>query len=131
MIVVDTSAMVAILQLEPERDQFTQLIGRADPVFTSVVSVQEAAMVMYSRYGQTGLDQLWQLIKESELQIVPFDEAQLQQAIGAFQRYGKGIAPKAKLNMGDCASYALAKTMNLPLLYKGEDFKATDVVAAA
>ena len=129
MIVIDTSALIAILQREGERDQFAQIIGRADPVFLSVVSMQEAAMVMFSRHGQPGLDQLWQLVTDSDIQIVQFDEAQLRQAIEAFKRYGKGMGTAAKLNMGDCASYALAKSMSLPLLYKGTDFAATDIPA--
>ena len=62
--------------------------------------------------------------------IVPFDEGQAGIAIDAFGRYGKGMGTAAKLNMGDCASYALAKALNVPLLYKGNDFKATDITAA-
>ena len=61
---------------------------------------------------------------------MPYDEAQARLAINAFGRYGKGIHAKAKLNFGDCASYALSKSLAAPLLCKGEDFKATDISLA-
>ena len=63
--------------------------------------------------------------------VVPFDDAQAQAAFAAFQAYGKGINPNSRLNFGDCASYALAKTLGVPLLYKGNDFAATDIQSAA
>ena len=63
-------------------------------------------------------------------EIVAFDEVQASAAFVAFKTYGKGIHSKAKLNFGDCASYALAKSQNLPLLFKGDDFAATDIMAA-
>ena len=129
MMVVDTSALIAVLQKEPERDAFIGVIGRTSPVFASVVTIQEAAMVMFSRHGQTGLDELRQFLKDGDITILPYDEPQLNAAIDAFIRYGKGVNSKARLNLGDCASYALAKTMNMPLLFKGNDFTATDVVA--
>jgi ribonuclease VapC len=66
-------------------------------------------------------------LAECEIEIVPFDEAQLRAAVAAFDRYGKGIHPRARLNLADCAAYALAATMNAPLLFKGNDFAATDV----
>jgi ribonuclease VapC len=96
MIVVNTSAVIAILEKEPERDQFNQLIGRSDTVLMLVVLAQEAAMVMYSCHGHAGLDQLWQFVNQSELQTLPFDGLQPQNAIGAFKRCGKGIHPKAR-----------------------------------
>jgi ribonuclease VapC len=130
VIVVDTSAIVAILESEPERSLFAQIIGNAVPAYASVVTVQEAAMVMYGRHGQVGLDGLWQFLADAGITIALYDEQQLRVAITAFTRYGKGMGTPAKLNMGDCASYALAKIMNAPLLYKGNDFAATDIVAA-
>jgi ribonuclease VapC len=130
VIVVDTSAVIAILESEPERSRFVKIIGNASPVYTSVVTVQEAAMVMYGRHGQVGLDGLWQFFEDAGITIAVYDEPQMREAITAFTRYGKGMGTAAKLNMGDCASYALAKTLNAPLLYKGNDFAATDIVAA-
>jgi ribonuclease VapC len=69
------------------------------------------------------------LLAENDIEIVPFDEIQVRAAAVALDRYGKGIDPKARLNLCDCAAYALAKTMNSPLLFKGSDFTATDVRA--
>ena len=68
----------------------------------------------------------WFLQIENDFEIIPFDEAQAREALAAFDRYGKGIDPKARLNLSDCAAYALAKTMNSPLLFKGGDFAETD-----
>src|SRR5271169_6963356 len=77
----------------------------------------------------TGVARLWRLLEDSEVEIVAFDEAQMRAAAAAFDRYGKGIDSKARLNLADCAAYALAKSLNAPLLYKGYDFAATDVIA--
>jgi ribonuclease VapC len=71
---------------------------------------------------------MWRFLnEENDFEIVPFDEAQVREALAAFGRYGKGIHPKARLNLADCAAYALARSLNAPLLFKGEDFAATDV----
>ena len=69
----------------------------------------------------------WFLQIENDFEIIPFDEAQAREALAAFDRYGKGIDPKARLNLSDCAAYALAKTLNAPLLFKGNDFTQTDL----
>jgi ribonuclease VapC len=130
MIAVDTSALIAMLLNEPERDAFIRFIAQNQPAHLSAVSLQEAGMVMRSRRGEDGVKDLLDLLTTLRLLIVPYDELQARTAIDAFGRYGKGLGTSAKLNMGDCASNALAKTRNLPLLFKGEDFKATDIVAA-
>ncbi len=67
------------------------------------------------------------MLRDGQIEIVPFDEVQVRAAAIAFDRYGKGIDPKARLNLADCAAYALARTMNSPLLFKGNDFTETDV----
>ncbi len=67
---------------------------------------------------------------DNDFEIVPLDEIQVRAALSGFCQYGKGIDPKARLNLSDCAAYALAKSMNLPLLFKGTDFKQTDVRSA-
>jgi len=67
-------------------------------------------------------------LDELAIEIVPFAEPYISGALEAYARYGKGIDPKARLNLGDCAAYALAKALNAPLLFKGEDFAATDVL---
>jgi ribonuclease VapC len=129
MIVVDASALIAILEKEPEGDRFLQAIHGANRAVVSALTLLEAGMVMRGRRGPEGLNSLMVLIEGTATQILPFDAGQLQAALGAFDRYGKGIHPQARLNLGDCVSYALAKTMNAPLLFKGDDFRATDVAA--
>jgi ribonuclease VapC len=130
MIVIDTSALIAILQNEPERAEFAALIARAERRLVSAVTLLEAGMVARSRRGEAGLTALDDIVSDAELEVVPFDDQQRQLAIAAFNQYGKGIHPSARLNLGDCAVYALAKGMNAPLLFKGNDFIATDLVAA-
>ena len=71
---------------------------------------------------------MWRfLLADNDFEVVAFDETQAREALAAFGRYGKGIDPQARLNLSDCAAYALARSMDLPLLFKGDDFTATDV----
>jgi ribonuclease VapC len=131
MIVIDSSALVAILQNEPERAQFASLIARANRKFVSAVTLLEAGMIARSRRGEAGLAALSEIIADAEIEIVPFDAPLAQFALQAFAKYGKGFHAQARLNLGDCASYALAKGMNAPLLYKGTDFTNTDIASAS
>ena len=87
-------------------------------------------MIMRSRKGEIGVKDLFALVTTLRVQVSAYDEPQARVAIEAFARFGKGMGMPAKLNMGDCASYALAKTLNLPLLFKGNDFPTTDITAA-
>lgn len=128
--VVDTSAIVAILRMEAEAEAFLQAISRADPSFMSAVSVEEASFVLAGRHGGPeawrGLDAF---LDRSEIEVVPFDHDLARRAREAFIRFGKGRHPAA-LNLGDCASYALAIARELPLLFKGHDFAMTDITPA-
>jgi ribonuclease VapC len=81
------------------------------------------------RHGAAAVARCWQWLIDNEIEIVAFDEVQVRAAALAFDRYGKGIDPKAGLNLADCAAYALAGTMKCPLLFKGGDFTQTDVKA--
>ena len=131
MIVIDSSALIAILRREPEADAFLRIIVEADLCHLSSVSLLETSMVLAGRSGDnTAWAELDELITASNMAIVPQDAAQVATARAAFLRYGKGRHP-AGLNLGDCASYALAKERGFPLLFKGEDFARTDLVAAA
>lgn len=130
MIAIDSSALIAILLNEPERDVYFDRIADASARLVSAVSVLESGIVMHARLRQDGIANLFDFLSFIEAQLVPFDEPETRTALDAFTRYGKGIHSRARLNMGDCASYALAKSRNIPLLFKGEDFKATDIVAA-
>jgi ribonuclease VapC len=128
MIVVDSSAVVAILENEPDADLFATALFQADRLLISAVNVHETGAVMRIRRGMVGTDRVWRfLAEENDFEIVPFDETQAREALSAFNRYGKGIDPRARLNLADCAAYALAKTVNMPLLFKGTDFTNTDL----
>jgi ribonuclease VapC len=130
VIVVDTSAIIAILQYEPEAAAFLRCISDADTICLSAVSLQEASMVVA---GRTADASAWQdldaLIRTYSMATIPHTEELALIAREAFLHFGKGRHP-ARLNCGDCASYALAKSLNIPLLFKGGDFAKTDIVPA-
>ena len=129
-IAVDTSAIVAILRNEPEKDRFVDALLAASSRFMSAVSLQEAGMVIAGRFGD---DTIWEpldaLLARLDVEIVAHDVTLARIAREAFLRFGKGRHP-AQLNFGDCAAYALAQANGLPLLFKGGDFSKTDIVAA-
>jgi|SRR5208337_1586737 len=127
MIVVDSSALLAILFGEPEKQAFEDVITGGERCLLSAVNAHETASVLRLRRGLAAVAVFWEMLKDNDIEIVPFDEAQVRAAADAFDIYGKGIHSKARLNLADCAAYALAKTMNAPLLFKGGDFTHTDV----
>ena len=131
MIVVDSSCILAILQNEPEKDAFRAMLAGGERSVMSAVNVHEALCVMRGRYGVEGAARVWDLINGAGIEILAFDEAQVRAAEAAFHRYGKGVNSKSALNLADCAAYALAKTTNAPLLFKGNDFTETDIPAVA
>jgi ribonuclease VapC len=127
MIVVDSSALVAILFDEPEKQAFATIIAGDERCLLSAVNAHETATVLRLRHGAAAVEPLWQLLAECEIEIVPFDEEQVRAAAVAYDRYGNGINPRTRINLSDCAAYALAKTMDAPLLFKGDDFAGTDL----
>ncbi len=130
MIVIDSSAFVAILRVEPEAAEFTRIIGQVGVCLVSAVSLLETSMVMAGRTGTTeDWTELDELIADAAIDIVPHDRRLAAAAREAFLRYGKGRHPAA-LNMGDWATYAHAQTRMVPLLFKGDDFSRTDVEPA-
>ena len=127
MIVVDSSAFVAIRFAEPEADGFSRAIACADAVAMAAATYLECAIVaMRAPDGRAALD-AW--IGARRISVVPINHALAQIAADAFARYGKGRHP-AGLNFGDCFAYALARSLNAPLLFKGDDFPRTDVMRA-
>lgn len=131
MIVIDSSALIAILRREPEADGFLRTIAQAEGCLLSSVSLLETSMVLAGRTGDATLwVELDALIARAGMEVVPQDLAQVAAAREAFLRYGKGRSP-ASLNLGDCAAYALAKSLGLPLLFKGTDFSKTDLIDAS
>ena len=129
MIVVDSSALIAVLFKEPEKKAFQDIIDGDERCVLSAVNAHETACILRGRLGVVAVAEFWQWLADNEIEIVPFDEVQVHASAVAFDRYGKGIHPAARLNLADCAAYALAVTMNAPLLFKGDDFAATDVRA--
>jgi ribonuclease VapC len=130
VIVIDTSAIIAILDQEPERATLYDAIAAADRRLVSAVTYQEAGQVLLSRRGVNGVYDLQDFLALIQAEVVPYDRQLAEFALAAFQRFGKGVDPKARLNFCDCAAYALAKAMNAPLLFKGDDFVHTDVPRA-
>jgi ribonuclease VapC len=127
MIVVDTSAIVAMGFGEPERDAFVHAIEKAGKALISTVSVVEARMVVQGRRGQRAVVLVDDLLRLPAFELVAPGVAEMDAAYAAFIVFGKGSGHPAGLNFGDLFSYALAKVRNLPLLYKGNDFAQTDV----
>jgi ribonuclease VapC len=130
MIVVDTSAILAMVFAEPERDAFVRAIQQADKALISTVSVVEARMVVHGRRGQRAVVLVDDLLRLPAFELVAPGLAEMDAAYSAFVAFGKGSGHPAGLNFGDVFSYALAKVRGLPLLYKGDDFAQTDVVSA-
>lgn len=128
--VIDTSAVLAILQDEPERRAFNKLIESAPTRAMSMASWVEASMVLQSRFGADGMRDLDRFLEAAQIELVPVSREHGDEGREAFRRFGKGRHP-AGLNFGDCFSYGLAKTMGQPLLFKGEDFSRTDIDIAA
>lgn len=128
--VIDTSALLAILQDEPERRAFNEAIEGAASRAISVASWVEVSMVIETRTGAEGLRDLDLFVDRARIEIVPVNVEQGKAARRAFSRFGKGRHP-AGLNYGDCFAYALASHLCEPLLFKGEDFGKTDVTPAS
>ncbi|WP_295438315.1 type II toxin-antitoxin system VapC family toxin [uncultured Thiodictyon sp.] len=127
--VIDPSALLAVLQDEPERRAFNELIEAATRRRLSTASLVELSIVIEARQGAEGIRDLDLFLATAAIELVPFDAVQARLAREGFRRFGKGRHP-AGLNLGDCFSYALARVLNEPLLFKGDDFPRTDVTAA-
>jgi ribonuclease VapC len=127
--VLDTSAVVAILRDEPECAEFVHLLATAEDPLISAATLLESSIVLHAKAGDDGVADLDQMLQAAGVRCVAVDAAQALAARTAWTRYGKGRSPAA-LNYGDCFSYALATTLQRPLFYKGEDFAQTDFLSA-
>lgn len=130
MIVVDSSALIAVLLAEPNHETFKRTLANSDVSLISAANVLETIQVALGKLGETGRGRVEALIAENRIEIAAFDEQQLSHAIEAFMRFGRGRGHPAKLNFGDCMAYSLAKSLDAPLLYKGDDFALTDLRSA-
>lgn len=124
--VVDSSAIVAVLFGEPEADRYIDALASPERKYMSAVNKLETAIVAESRKGEIGGKALSRLLAAAEVEVIAFDSGQAEIALDVWRRYGKGRHP-AGLNMGDCAAYALAAVLNENLLFKGNDFSETDI----
>ena len=124
--VLDTSAVLAILFGEPEAEDFARTLADADTRLMSAFSVLEASVVVMTKKGEAAVRELDLLLHTASIDVVPFDADQAALARSAYEKFGKG-RHRARLNLGDCCSYALARTSGEPLLFKGSDFSETDI----
>ena len=128
--VIDTSALIALLGMEPEAARLAAAIEADGTRLISAATILEAAVVIESRYGPDGGRELDLLIAKAGLSVEPVTAQQAEIAREAWRRFGKDRHP-ASLNFGDCFSYALARVTGEPLLFKGTDFPQTDVAVVA
>lgn len=128
--ILDTSAIIAILRDEPEAANFRQLIQQSRGCSLSAASYVEAACVADAARDPVVSRRLDDLLLAAQCSIEPVTEKQTRIAREAYRDYGKGSGHPAQLNFGDCFSYALAKDLQRPLLFKGRDFSQTDVLTA-
>jgi ribonuclease VapC len=131
LIVVDSSAIIAILLAESDAETFRSALAEADQCVMAASSKLEVMMVAGGRFRADGVETAQAILDQAGVDIVPFAEALSDIAAQAFLRFGKGQSHPAKLNFGDCMAYALAKSLDAPLLYKGDDFALTDIKSAA
>ncbi len=124
--VIDSSVLIAILLAEPDAEYYAALLCEVSDTYISAVSVFESSMVIEYKKGEEGAKEYDELLEIIAPTIVAFDSQQANLARIAWKKYGKGRHP-AKLNFGDCCSYAIAKYLNQPLLFKGDDFSKTDI----
>ena len=125
--IVDASAIVAILRNEPEKEQFNEAIAQAESRRISAVNYVEAAAVIDASRSPISSRKFDELFREAKITIEPVTALQARIAREAYRDFGKGSGHAARLNLGDCFAYALAKVAGEPLLYKGEDFGRTDL----
>jgi ribonuclease VapC len=127
--VIDSSALVAILCGEPESRAFIEIIAGAPVRLISAATLLESGIVIESRRGEHAGRELDLFLHRAKFEVVAVDAGQVEIAREAFRRYGKG-RDAAGLNFGDCFSYALARSRRDSLLFKGEDFARTDITPA-
>ena len=128
-LVLDTSALMALLLEEPEAEDLLEQAARATALHLSAASRLELTLVSEGNRIGAEASEVDQLLRSLAVGVVPFDQNQLHWALKGWRQFGKGRR-QAGLNLGDCFSYGLAMTLDLPLLFKGEDFRSTDVKVA-
>ena len=130
MIVVDTSAIIAILFGEPDAPALTEKLMAHGRVLIGAPTLFEVRLVMGGRQQQEGIEDADSLLTQSSIETVAWTAELADLATDAFLRFGKGQGHPAQLNFGDCMAYAVAKSLDAPLLFKGDDFLQTDIRSA-
>jgi ribonuclease VapC len=127
--VIDTSALLAILKGEPEAEALIEALSRPGPRWISTATLLETKLVIERNLGEPGQAELQRLLATAAVTPLPLEEAHVHWALEGWRHYGKG-RHRAALNLGDCFSYGLARALGAPLLFKGDDFAATDLPSA-
>lgn len=127
--ILDSSAILAILLAEPGCDQIVRQMSEAPVLAVGAPTLVETAMVLSVRLRQEARPLLSEFLREAEVEVIPFTRDHYEVAVDAFERYGKG-RHRAALNFGDCLTYAVARISGMPLLYTGDDFSGTDLTAS-
>ncbi|HEV2858963.1 MAG TPA: type II toxin-antitoxin system VapC family toxin [Solirubrobacterales bacterium] len=127
--ILDSSAVIAVLREEPGHEQLQVRLEQADVLEMGAPTVFETNMVLVRRFGEAGGVLIERFLEDWEVQVLPFGEQHLSLAMDGFARYGKG-RHRARLNYGDCMTYATARVADQPLLFIGDDFARTDIAPA-
>lgn len=127
--VIDTSALTAILFGEPEADRIIGAIEKDPRRLLGAPTLVEAGAVMLGKKGSGGVVALDALVQRLDITVEPFSESASDFARSAYARFGKAVGSPAVLNYGDCLSYGVAQALGQPLLFKGNDFAQTDIIA--
>lgn len=127
--ILDTSAIVAVIRDEPDRRRLVEAMANVAEVGVGTPTLTEASIVLVRRYGLAGRATLARFLEENEVVTIPFGDHHWSAAAEAYIRYGKGRHP-ASLNYGDCMTYATARVAEMPLLFTGDDFAQTDLMPA-
>jgi ribonuclease VapC len=127
--ILDSSAIVAIMLAEPGHQEIRERIGAAEILGVGAPTVAESGIVLSARIGRDARPELNEFLRVADAEIIAFGLEHFHAALDAFLRFGKGRHP-ASLNFGDCLSYAIASVAGLPLLYTGNDFSQTDIPSA-
>lgn len=128
---IDTSALLAILLAEPDSEALVEAIVAGEPRLLGAPTLVEAAAVMAARKGPQGEVALDALLQRLDIEVIPMTPEAASFARSAYARYGKEVGSPAVLNYGDCLAYGVARAAGEPLLFKGQDFRATDIEGVA
>lgn len=128
--VIDSSALVALLLKEPTSASLSKALSRAKRRLIAAPSLVESSAVMLARKGPQGDIALSALLRSLAIEVVPMSDEAGELACSAYARYGKGVGNPGVLNFGDCLAYGVAKSLDEPLLFTGDDFSKTDIAPA-